>query len=660
MRDAARENPNPQQEAEEHFAQLVASVHDYAIFMLSPTGIVKTWNAGAQRFKGYRASEIIGQHFSKFYTADKIAAKWPEEELRRAQAEGRFEDEGWRVRQDGTQFWANVVITPLIAAQGELRGFLKITRDLTERKRAEETLRLSEERFRMLVEGVKDYAIFMLDSEGRVVSWNAGAERIKGYTAQEIMGEHFSRFYASEDLENGKPQRELEIALEQGSVEDEGWRVRKDRSLFWANVLISAVRNKEGRLVGFAKITRDMTEKRKAAALEVADRQKNDFLAMLAHELRNPLAPISNGLQLLKMPGIDDSVVKQTTEMMDRQLSHLVRLVDDLLDVSRIITGKMAFEKTPVEFATIIQRAVEESESAVDARGHELTIVIPGRPIVVDGDALRLAQVISNLIVNAAKYTETPSQIWLKLEKQGAEAIVRVKDPGIGIAAELLPRIFNLFTQADHSLARSGGGLGIGLNVVKRIVEAHGGSVVALSAGAGQGSEFVVRLPLSHVATPISHLPEQGSSPRTETRRILVVDDNMDAATTICALLKAWGHVVQVAYNGPTAFDIVRDFRPQIILLDIGLPGMSGYDVARRLRTEPFAEGVVIAALTGYGQESDRQRSREAGFDYHLTKPPDPRLLESVLAFSRDPHLWLLDEAEARGTDSPHRSIQAG
>ena len=634
MSDDAK-GPDELREAQAHFAQLVAGVTDYAIFMLSPHGFVRTWNAGARRIKGYTASDILGKHFSEFYTPEAKASGWPEEELRTAQREGRFEDEGWRVRKDGTQFWANVVITPLTDADGTLRGFLKITRDLTERKSAEDALRQSEERFRLLVEGVQDYAIFMLDPEGRVASWNTGAERIKGYTAEEIIGEHFSRFYASEDVQAGKPQHELETALKFGRIEDEGWRVRKDRTLFWASVIITPVRDKENRLVGYAKVTRDLTEKRKTEALEAANRQKNEFLAMLAHELRNPLAPISNGLQLLKTAGADGATRKQTTEMMERQLSHLVHLVDDLLDVSRVITGKMTYNKEPTELADIVSRAVEETEPVVDARGHELMLLLPARPIIVDADVLRVAQVLSNLIVNAAKYTDVPSQIWLTVERQGKEAVIRMKDPGIGISAELLPHIFDLFTQADNSLVRSRGGLGIGLNFVKRIVEAHGGTVVASSPGAGQGSEFVVRLPASNASAPAEKSNARSSTRQTPTRRILVVDDNVDAATTITALLKAWGHVVQVAYNGSAVLDIVRNFQPEIILLDIGLPGMNGYDVAKQLRAEPSLPHIIIAALTGYGQDSDRQRSLEAGFDYHLTKPPDPGILESLLAAPR-------------------------
>jgi PAS domain S-box-containing protein len=620
-------------EAEEHFAHLVAGVQDYAIFLLTPDGLVKTWNAGAERIKGYSANEIIGKHFSQFYPPEAITSGWPQKELQIAQREGRFEEEGWRLRKDGSRFWTNVVITPLFAADGSLSGFLKITRDLTERRAADEALRLSEQRFRLLVEGVKDYAIFMLDPDGRIMSWNTGAERIKGYRPAEIIGKHFSVFYPSEDVQSGKPVWELQVARERGSVEDEGWRVKKDRSLFWANVVITAIYDQDRRLVGYAKVTRDMTEKRKAEALEAADRQKNEFLAMLAHELRNPLAPISNGLQLLKMPDIDSGTVQQTTEMMERQVVHLVRLVDDLLDVSRVIMGKMTFKREPVELTAVVARAIEESQSRIDGRGHELMLSVPARPIIVDADIHRLAQVIANLLENAAKYTEKPSQIWLSVERYDDEAVIRVRDEGIGISAEMLPDIFNLFVQADNSLERPKGGLGIGLNVVKRIVELHHGTVTVSSPGLGQGSEFTVRLPVSKsiAAAAATKPPLHDVHSHTTQRRILVVDDNVDAAVTITALLKAWGHEVQTAYNGPSALETVGRFRPDIILLDIGLPGMSGYDVAKNLRAEPWAKGIIIAALTGYGQEADRQRSWEAGFDYHLTKPPDPTILESLL-----------------------------
>jgi PAS domain S-box-containing protein len=619
-------------DVEQHFTELVANVQDHAIFLLNRDGIVISWNAGAQRIKGYRANEIIGQPFTRFYPQEAIDRGWPQEELRRAAANGRFEDEGWRVRKDGKLFWANVVLTALRTDQGQLGGFLKITRDLTERKQAEERVRQSEERLRLMVESVKDYAIFMLDPDGRVASWNAGAERINGYAADEIIGQHFSVFFTSEDLAEGKPAKELHVAATAGRFEDEGWRVRKDKSHFWASVVITALRDKEGTLRGFAKITRDMTERRQAEALRVADRQKNEFLAMLAHELRNPLAPIRNGVQLLKMLR-DEAAIHETTEMMERQVIQLVRLVDDLMDVSRIITGKIHLEKEPVEVGAFINRAIEEVQPTIDAGGHELMLAMPARPIMVDGDTARLSQVISNLLSNAAKFTERPSQISLSVERTEDEVIISVRDRGVGMTPEVLGRIFNLFVQADTALARNRGGLGIGLTLVKRIVELHGGTVEASSPGLSQGSEFVVRLPVSsetHAASkPGMYTPS--SPPKHAGRRILVVDDNVDAATSVVKLLKLWGHDVQTAFSGPEALEMAGKFHPQIILLDIGMPGMSGYEVARQLRAQPEFQSLVITALTGYGQAEDRRRSQEAGFNHHLTKPPDPFALAALL-----------------------------
>lgn len=621
------------QEGDEHFSQLVAEVRDYAIFLMSPEGIIRTWNAGAERFKGYRAHEIIGQPFTRFYPEEALAAGWPQYELKVAAAEGRFEDEGWRIRQDGSRFWANIVITALRGPQGELRGFLKITRDLTERNAAQEALRQSEERFRLLVDGVQDYAIYMLDVRGHIVSWNAGAARMKGYQAAEVVGKHFSLFFPSEAVAAGVPQRNLQLALSEGRYEEEGWRARKDRSLFWADAILTVLRDGEGNHIGYAKITRDLSDQRKIAELEVANRQKNEFLAMLAHELRNPLAPIRTGLQLLKMQGIDGQTVDETTEIMERQLTHLVQLVDDLLDVSRIVSGKIALRKETLSLSEIIQAAAEEVQPTLDARGHELMVTLPQKPMLIEGDLVRLAQVLVNILANAAKFTPTPSQIWLSAERDGGRAVLRIRDTGIGIAPEALPKIFDLFVQEEASLARSEGGLGLGLTLSKRLVELHGGLISATSGGKGKGSEFVVRLPISNHpvagSKPTDH--QNGDSRRTQ-RRILVVDDNVDAAVAVSSLLRAWGHDVRLAHNGPAAIQLASEFRPKIILLDIGLPGMSGYDVARQLRSDPLHCGVLIAALTGYGQTEDKERSRDAGFDYHVIKPPELAALQAIVA----------------------------
>lgn len=627
--------PHRLREVEQHFAELVAGVEDHAIFLLDPNGIVVSWNAGAEHIKGYKPSDIIGKSFTTFYTPESIAAGWPQEELRRAAATGRLQDEGWRVRKDGTKIWANVVISALRDASGELRGFLKITRDLTERKQAEEKLRQSEERLRLMVECVRDYAIFMLDTDGRVMSWNAGAERIKGYRAEEIIGKHFSTFYTLEDIEAEKPKREIEAVIRDGRVEDEGWRVRKDGSRFWANVIITALHDTQGTLRGFAKITRDMTAKRQVEELQSADRQKNEFLAMLAHELRNPLAPIRNGVELLKMSTKCEPDIYDTTQMMERQIVHLVRLIDDLLDVSRIVTGKIHLELEPIDVCEFIDRAVEEVQPTIDGRGHELMLVRPSRPLVVEGDVVRLAQVVSNLLTNAAKFTDQPSQIWLTVEARDSEAFIRVRDEGIGIETDQLDRVFTLFEQGDTTVSRSRGGLGIGLTLVKRIVELHGGSVSATSGGQSQGSAFIVRLPLSNLAASHARSRPFGTIDRhSSNRRILVVDDNVDAAISVAKMLKLWGHDVQTAFNGPEALEKAHDFEPHLVLLDIGMPGMNGYEVAKRMRAEREFDAVIITALTGYGQPEDQVRSLEAGFNHHMTKPPNPAALAALLAAS--------------------------
>jgi CheY-like chemotaxis protein len=374
-----------------------------------------------------------------------------------------------------------------------------------------------------------------------------------------------------------------------------------------------------------------MTERRHVEQLQLADRHKNEFLAMLAHELRNPLAPIRNGVELLKMSSNVEPEVQETTRMMERQVVHLVRLVDDLLDVSRIVTGKVHLDCMPIDVDRFLDRAVEEIQPTIDARGHELMLVRPARRVVVDGDVVRLAQVISNLLGNAAKYTDQPSQIWLSVETKSDWVEIRIRDSGIGMTPGELSRVFNLFEQADNSIGRARGGLGVGLTVVKRIVELHGGTVAAASAGPGKGCELTVRLPLSKsVEAPdrSSRGPERKAN---SGRRILVVDDNVDAAVSVERLLKSWGHEVHTAFNGPTAINLARLIHPQIVLLDIGMPGMSGYEVAMQLRSEPTLAGILLLALTGYGQADDRRRSQEAGFDHHLTKPPDPAALAALL-----------------------------
>jgi PAS domain S-box-containing protein len=614
---------------------LVADVRDYAIFLLSPDGIVSSWNAGAEHIKGYKAHEIVGRHMSVFYPHEAVARAWPQRELELARAEGRFEDEGWRVRKDGTTFWANVVITAIRDSTGSLQGFLKITRDLTERRRHEESLRQSEERLRLLIEGVNDYAIIMLDPEGYVSSWNVGAERIQGYRSDEIIGRHFSTFYLPEAAATGAPQRALDTARSQGRVEKEGWRVRGNGTRFWANVIITPLRDRDGQLRGYAKVTQDMTQRQRVEVLEETGRRMNEFLAMLAHELRNPLAPITNAVSLMRARPLEDPTLMWSRDVIARQTTYLVRLVDDLLDVSRITSGRLILQKEPVDFGVAIDRAVESSRPLIDTRGQTLEVRLPDTTVWVDGDLIRLTQMVVNILNNAAKYTPQGGRIGVVLTSEEGTAELRVRDSGIGIPSELLTRIFDLFTQGSRTLDRSEGGLGIGLTLVQRLATLHGGTVEAQSAGANQGSEFIVRLPAIAAARIRSRgVGEQealSARPAQVSRRVLVVDDNRDATESMALLLGLWGHQTRTAHDGATALEIAAQFQPEIVLLDIGLPGMDGYEVARRLRAVPGAKDAFLVAMTGYGQEEDRRRTREAGFARHFVKPADPLVLRRVL-----------------------------
>ncbi len=544
-----------------------------------------------------------------------------------------MEDEGWRLRKDGTRFWASVVITALRDASGKLTGFLKITRDLTERRRHEEVLRKSEERFRLLVEEVKDHALFMLDPDGIVESWNRGAERLYGFTAAEIIGRHFSCFYAAESVESRLPKQHWSAATQNGSVDAQGWLVRKGNERFWADISMSVLRDPDARLRGFAFTTRDLTEHNRVVALEQSHQSAHVFLAMLSHELRNPLAPLMTSVDILRMRNAGDPVVQQTSDVIARQVQHLTRLVDDLMDVSRITSGRIALSQAPVDIAVPVARAVELSRALIDTRGHSLHLLLPERPLMVSGDLTRLTQVMVNLLNNAAKYTPPGGRIYVRVDKQGEIVTVRVKDTGGGMPPDLVPRVFDLFTQGARSLDRVEGGLGVGLTLVQKIVELHGGTVTAHSEGVNRGSEFAVLLPLLLASeTSLSEVrsAERAAEPR-HRLRILVVDDNRDAAESLAILMELWGHEVKRAYHGTNALELSADYRPDVIFLDIGLPGMDGYEVAAQLRASAATAGAMLIAVTGYGQEEDRRRSHRAGFDQHLVKPVSPDNLHSLL-----------------------------
>ena len=619
------------QHSEERFRLLVMSVKDYAIFMLDTKGIVVTWNAGAEAIKGYSAEQIIGSHFSCFYPPEAIRCGLPERELEGATMQGRFEDEGWRVRRDGSRFWANVIISAVRNEAGHLIGFSKVTRNLSERREHEEALRQSEERFRLLVDGVTEYAIMMLDEAGFLASWNAGAERINGYKSREILGKHFSHFYPSEAIQANEPWEHLQEARRDGRAASEGWRVRKDGSLFWASTVITALHDQDGRLYGFAKVTQDLTQRRHAEALADTAQSMHEFIAMLAHELRNPLAPIRNAVALMGRKGLNDPALESMRLTIERQSVQLTRLLDELLDVNRIARGSLTIASEPMDVLDVIARAIETTRPLIDERGHTLEVNAPNHPVRIVGDPVRLTQALVNLLHNSAKYTPDGGTITLAAQVRGAEFEIRVADNGKGIARDMLEKVFELFVQIDPLANDTMGGLGVGLALVRRVTELHGGNVLARSEGPGRGTELILRLPLflGHGAAVAEAVP--GPAGALRQLRVLVVDDNQDAADTLALLLAAMGQQVTAVYDGPAAVSMAQSFKPDLILMDIGMPRMSGYAVARALHTAMPLRLPVLAAITGWGQESDKARAQEAGFRYHFVKPISDEALHGLL-----------------------------
>jgi PAS domain S-box-containing protein len=494
-------------EADELYRLLVDSVRDYAVFALDPGGHILTWNAGAELLKGYRPDEIIGRHFSTFYPPEKIAERFPQYELEVAGREGRFEDEGWRVRKDGSLFWASVIITALRDASGALVGFAKVTRDLTERRRAEQILRESEERFRLIIDGVRDYAIFMLEPDGRVASWNKGAQRIKGYAADEIIGRHFSAFYPAADVAAGKPKWELEVASRDGSYEEEGWRVRNDGTVFWASVLITALRAEDGRLVGFAKVTRDLTERRAADERALADarrlaeaqassRTKSEFLTAMSHELRTPINATLGYLDLIDL-GVGGEVSGQHREYLGRvraSQQHLLRIVTDLLNYGRIEAGQVAYVTESVQAQAVVDAVLPMVAPQAASKGLALDHGARAPDLVVRADRMRAEQIVLNLLSNAVKFTRAGGRVGVTYGTRAGMVAITVSDTGPGIPADKQTAIFEPFVQLGRSLTSGHEGTGLGLAISRDLARAMGGDVTVESAP-GEGSRFTLTLP---------------------------------------------------------------------------------------------------------------------------------------------------------------------
>jgi PAS domain S-box-containing protein len=584
---------------------LIQSVTDYAIYMLDPDGIVSSWNAGAERLKGYRPDEIVGQHFSRFYTPGDVEQGLPARVLATALAEGRFEAEGWRLRKDGTRLWANVVVVPVRDERGEHIGFAKITRDLTERRAAEEALRRSEERFRLLVQGVIEYAIYMLDPDGRVSSWNAGAERFKGYRADEILGEHFSRFYQDEDREAGVPERALRTAAEEGRFEAEGWRVRKDGTRFWASVVIDPIRDDSGELRGFTKITRDLTERKEAQeALEKAQEQifqaqKLESIGKLtggvAHDFNNILAAILGSLNLAKRRMADGEDV---TRFMDNAIQAAQRgatLTQRMLAFAR----KQQLQVEPVDVLACVRDMTELLGRTIGPGIQirtEFPLMLP--PVLADRSQIELA--LMNLIVNARDAMPEGGDVVISAHEGdraegGARLIcISVSDQGEGMDEETLSRAIEPF----FTTKGVGKGTGLGLSMVQGMVEQCGGRF-EISSELGKGT--TASICLKSAQSPAETAPAESADERakvTRPLRILAVDDDPIVLLNTTTTLTDMGHQVLQAESGPAALDVLAREPIDLLLTDYTMPRMTGAELIDRAReSRPDLKAIIASGF---------------------------------------------------------------
>ncbi len=522
-------------------------------------------------------------------------------------------------------------------ARDELEG--RVEERTKELGRANAALKESEEKLRLLADTIPQLA-WMARPDGYIFWYNRRWYEYTGTTPEQMEGWGWQSVHDPEELP--KVLEGWKGCIASGEAFDMVFPLKGADDTFRSFLTrVNPLRDDEGRILYWFGTNTDISDiKRMEQALRDADRRKDEFLATLAHELRNPLAPIRNSLQILKMPRVDAATVQQIREMMERQVHHLVRLVDDLLDVSRVMRGKIELRRETVELAAIVASAVETAKPLIEVQNHQLDISVPTESLLLDADPVRLTQVVGNLLTNSAKYTEANGHIWLTARRDGDQAVVSVRDNGIGIAPDMLPHVFELFVQVDHASTKAQGGLGIGLTLVKNLIEMHHGSVEARSRGLGEGCEFVIRLPISAQQSDPDHgrvMGQQPQQPPPSGFRLLVVDDNQDAASSLAMLFKLQGHEVRVAFSGMAALEMATTYTPDVVFLDIGMPGMDGYEVARRLRQQPGLEKIVLAALTGWGQQEDRRRTAEAGFNHHLVKPPEPKAIETVLSELKRP-----------------------
>lgn len=656
-------------------AAIVESSDD-AIVSKNLDGRILSWNAGATRIFGYRPHEVIGKHITiiippELYGEERgILGK-----LRRGESIDHFDTT--RLTKDGRRVQVSLTVSPVRDSQGTIIGASKVARDVTERKHAEASLLYSEQRLaaeaeglaalnmrsarlwqsRSLREGVAEMlvtAIELLGADaGCVQLRNASGEF--GLVAHQGLGECSAAVpdpTGLDELVISDAELDGPFEAQRSWARASGYRALVSVPMIAADDTIlgsistlshSPHRPADQQLRRLTLYLRQATDfirreqleqglRQSEEALREADQRKDEFLALLAHELRNPLAPIRYALAAAKKPGRSPEQRQRSDEIIERQVEHMSRLLDDLLDISRITHGSLELKKTRTELTSVIGAAIETARPMLDDKKHGLSLDLPKEPVRLDADAVRLAQAFSNLLINAAKYTDTGGRIQLQAVREGDEAVISIRDNGIGIAPDMMPRLFRLFSQAHAPDARAEGGLGVGLALVRGLVTLHGGTVTAKSEGPGRGTEFVVRLPTGMPSEEPSRTEQTAeAAPAGAGMRILVVDDNRDAADTCAMVLELSGHRVQTAYTAATALVRGATFRPQALVLDIGLPDLDGYQLAQRVRASDWGRDATLIAVTGWGQDEDRLRALTAGFDHHLTKPIAAEQLEALL-----------------------------
>jgi PAS domain S-box-containing protein len=659
--------------SDRYLAAIIDTALD-AIITIDHEGKVMEFNPAAERMFGYRRSDVIGKKMAELIVPVRLRERHYAS-LAQYLATGKATILNQRVemtalRADGTEFPVELAITPLPSDDRPM--FTAHVRDITEQKRRGQlrNARLAitqiladagtlAEATPRLLQAVCDSlewdvgALWQVDAEAEVLRclevWHRPAVRIPKFEADcrrrtflpgvglpgRVWKSGKSAWIPDVVRDTNFPR--APIAAQEGLHAAFGFPILLGENFLGVVEFFSYhIREPDADLLEMmttigGQLGQFIERRQAEEALRQADRRKDEFLAMLAHELRNPLAPIRNSLHIMKVASADPAAAEQARQIIERQVQHMVRLVDDLSDLSRIMRGRIDLRKETTDLTNVVARAVETAQSVLDAHGQELDLSMPPSPVWLEADPTRLSQVIGNLLNNAAKYSQRPGRVWLSVAREGAQAVIRVKDEGMGIAAHLLPRVFDVFVQGENTQEQSRQGLGIGLAIVRRLVEMHGGSVTVHSEGPDKGSTFTIRLPASQcsASAPAGELREPVKD---VSRRILVVDDNIDAAESVAVLLRMWGHEVRIAHTGLEALQAAEESQPEIVVLDIGLPGLDGYEVAKRLRCQPRFRKTVLAAMTGYAQANDRQRALEAGFDHHLTKPVDPKTLHSLVA----------------------------